>query len=219
MFNKMQIHDMYHLFVKPAHYLCSRYENICITNKNETYMKARFALLVLLPLAAVMISGCEKEKEDPSVTLGAQANTTVPGFYSVSLDKTYTISQAADNDEVVDVFCFYEAETGNNIALASPGSGITDIFTGEDMPDNWTVKNTTYFFLTSLTASQFEAVQNGDALIETSFDTDNARRKAKDVQVGQVWAFKTQAGTYGLLHATAVTQGTNGTVTFLIKTK
>ena len=182
-------------------------------------MKARFALLILLPLAAVMISGCEKDKEDPSVTIGAQANTTVPGFYSVSLDKTYTMSQAADNAAMIDIFCFYEAETGNNIALASPGSGIRDIFTGDDIPDKWTIKNTTYFFQTSLTATQIEAVQDGDALIETSFDTDNARKKAKDVQVGQVWAFKTQDGTYGLLHATAVTQGTNGTVTFLIKTK
>ena len=166
-----------------------------------------------------MISGCEKDKEDPSVTIGAQANTTVPGFYSVSLDKTYTMSQAADNAAMIDIFCFYEAETGNNIALASPGSGIRDIFTGDDIPDKSTIKNTTYFFQTSLTATQFEAVQDGDALIETSFDTDNARKKAKDVQVGQVWAFKTQDGTYGLLHATAVTQGTNGTVTFLIKTK
>ncbi len=174
---------------------------------------------MLLPLAAVMIQGCEEEKEDPSVILGAQANTTVPGFFSVSLDKRYTMSQAADNSGVIDIFCFYEAETGNNIALASPGSGITDIFTGDDMPDNWTVKNTTYFFLTSLTAAQFKAVQNGDALIETSFDSANARRKAKDVQVGQVWAFKTQDGTFGLLNTTAVTQGTNGTATFLIKTK
>lgn len=182
-------------------------------------MKARFACLMLLSLAAVMISGCEKEKEDSSVTLGAQANTTVPGFYSVSQDKRYTMAQAADNAAATDIFCFYEAETGNNIALASPGSGITDIFSGDDMPDNWTVKNTTFFFLTSLTAEQFESVQNGDALIETSFDADNARRKAKDVQAGHVWAFKTQDGTHGLLLATAVTQGTNGTVTFLVRTK
>ena len=182
-------------------------------------MKAKFALLMVLPLLAVMISSCEKDKEDPSVTLGAQANTTVPGFYSVSLDKTYTMSQAADNSGVVDMLCFYEAETGNNIALASPGSGITGIFTGDDMPDNWTTKNTTYFFMTSLTATQFDAVQDGDALIETSFDSDNARRKAKDVQIGQVWAFKTQDGTYGLLLATAVTQGTDGTVTFRVRTK
>lgn len=182
-------------------------------------MKAKFALLMALPLVAVMISGCESEKEDPSVMLGAQANTTVPGFYSVALDKTYTMAQAADNAASVDVFCFYEAETGNNIALASPGSGITGIFTGDDMPDNWGTKNTTYFFLTALTQAQFEAVQNGDALIETSFDSANGRRKAKDVQVGQVWSFKTQDGTYGLLLATAVTQGTSGSVTFLVKTK
>ncbi|HNX83291.1 MAG TPA: hypothetical protein PKK03_02490 [Bacteroidales bacterium] len=182
-------------------------------------MKTRFALLMILPLVAVMISGCEKEKENPSVTLGAQANAAVPGFYSVSLDKTYTMSQAADNAGMIDIFCFYEAATGNNIALASPGSGIRDIFTGDDMPDNWGTKNTTYFFQTTLTATQFEAVQDGDALIETSFDTDNARKKAKDVQVGQVWAFRTQDGTYGLLLATAVTQGTDGTVTFRVRTK
>ncbi len=182
-------------------------------------MKAKFALLMVLPLVAVMMSGCEKEKEDPSVTLGAQGNTTVPGFYSVALDKTYTMSQAAASTASIDIFCFYEAESGNNIALASPGSGIDGIFTGDDMPDNWTTKNTTYFFLTALTQTQFEAVQNGDALIETSFDSANGRRKAKDVQVGQVWSFKTQSGTYGLLLATAVTQGTSGSVTFLVKTK
>jgi hypothetical protein len=182
-------------------------------------MKTRFALLTVLSVAAVLMTGCEKEKEDPSVTLGAQASTTLPGFYSVSLNKTYTMSQAADVSESIDIFCFYEAETGNNIALASPGSGITGIFTGDDMPDNWTTKNTTYFFLTALTQAQFEVVQNGDALIETSFDSDNARRKAKDVQVGQVWAFNTQGGTYGLLLATAVTQGADGSVTFLVKTK
>ncbi|MGE5348608.1 MAG: hypothetical protein ACM3NP_04925 [Actinomycetota bacterium] len=182
-------------------------------------MKTRFKLFMILPLFAVMVSGCEKEKEDPSVTLGAQANTTIPGFYSLAENKTYTMSQAADNPAVIDIFCFYEAETGNNIALASPGSGIRDIFTGDDMPDNWSTKNTTYFFQTTLTQAQFEAVQNGDALIETSFDSDNARKKAKDVQVGQVWAFKTQDGTYGLLLATAVTQGTDGSVKFLVKTR
>ncbi|MCU0459797.1 MAG: hypothetical protein MUE37_12010 [Bacteroidales bacterium] len=182
-------------------------------------MKTRFALLMILPLFAVMVSGCEKEKEDPSVTLGAQANTTIPGFYSLAENKTYTMSQAANKPEVIDIFCFFEAETGNNIALASPGSGIRDIFTGDDMPDNWSTKNTTYFFQTMLTQVQFEAVQDGDALIETSFDSDNARKKAKDVQVGQVWAFKTQGGTYGLLLASAVTQGEDGSVTFLVKTK
>lgn len=174
---------------------------------------------MILALVAVMISGCEKEKEDPSVTLGAQANATVPGFYSVSLDKTYTMSQAAANAGVIDILCFYEAEGGNNISLASPGSGIKGIFTGDDRPDTWSTKNTTFFFLTALTASQFEAVQDGDALIETSFDADNGRKKAKDVQVGQVWAFRTQDGTYGLLLATAVTQGTDGTVTFKLRTK
>ena len=113
-------------------------------------MRRRFVILILLPLMAAVITGCEKEPEDRSIMLGAQSNPTVPGFYSVGQNKTYTMSQAADNPGVIDILCFYEAETGNNMALASPGSGIRDIFTGDDMPDNWTVKNTTYFFQTTL---------------------------------------------------------------------
>ena len=74
--------------------------------KDEIEMKTRFALFMILPLAAIMISGCEKEKEEPSVTLGAQSNTTVPGYYSLTDNKTYTMSQAADNADAIDISVF-----------------------------------------------------------------------------------------------------------------
>jgi hypothetical protein len=182
-------------------------------------MKTRFALVTALSLAVVLMSGCENEKEDPGVALGAQSNTDLPGFYAVGENSTYTMSQAADSPGLIDIFCFYEAETGNNIALAAPGTGITGIFTGDDAPENWTIKNTTFFFQTTLTEEQFNAVQNGDMLIETSFDSENARRKAKDLQAGQVWSFHTEDDIYGLLLVSVVNQGANGSVTFFVKTK
>ena len=183
-------------------------------------MKIRLLTLAFLATMTIMLPSCEKE-EDPGyadVTLGAQANTSVDGFYAVEEDATYTMAEGADNQPLIDIFCFYEAETGNNIALASPGTGITGIFTGEDAPENWATKNTTFFLLTTLTEEQFMAVQNGDELIVSSFDPATARRKAKDLQVGNVWSVMTTDGIYGLLFVEEVTQGTNGKARFLLKT-
>ena len=183
-------------------------------------MKTRFTFLMTITLALLMTTGCEKPVEDAAaVTLGAQENTTLPGFYSVSKKKTYTMSQAADSQNDIDLLCFFEEYKDNNVCLASPGSGIKEIFTGDDMPDNWEVKNLTTFCQTSFTAEQFKSVQNGDQLIETSFDPENNNKKAKDVKAGDVWAIRTEGGIYGLIHITAVTQGEDGSVTFEIKTR
>jgi len=80
----------------------------------------------------IALSSCEKEEKDTKVvaTIGAQSNTTTGGFYSVSKNKVYTQAEAFADQASVDILCFYEAEGGNNVALASPGSGITGIFTG-----------------------------------------------------------------------------------------
>jgi hypothetical protein len=184
-------------------------------------MKSKYYLLLMAAAIISLFTACEKDSETKTitVTLGAQENTTVDGFYAVGENKTYTMAEASKDSLLTDLFCFYEASTGNNIALASPGSGITGIFTGDDAPANWKHQNTTYFYLTALNVAQFDAVQENDELIVTSFNSTDARRKAKDVQVDQVWSFKTTDNYYGLLKATAVVQGTNGTVTFVVKTK
>lgn len=184
-------------------------------------MKRRFALLMILPVIAVLLTGCEKNRDDEvlPVTLGAQDNGTIPGFYSIGEDKTYTMSQAAASQDKIDLFCFYEADKDNNVCLASAGSGIKGIFEGDDSPSNWTTQRLTNFFLTTLTSSQFESVQEGDALIESSFNSEDSRKKAKDVQPGDVWAIKSDDGVYGLVHVTAVTQGAGGSVTFYLKTR
>lgn len=183
-------------------------------------MKTRFLSLLVITMLFLTVTSCEKTEDlgYVIVTLGAQANSTDDGYYAIEEDNTYTMAEAADNQTLADIFCFYEAETGNNIALASPGTGITGIFTGEDAPENWTTKNLTMFFLTTLTEEQFTAVQNDDVLIVSSYDSANARKKAKNLQVGQVWSILTSDNIYGLLLVTSVTQGTDGKVTFMLKT-
>lgn len=185
-------------------------------------MKSVFTILPVILVFAFAATSCDKIEElgYVKVTLGAQDNTTDDGFYAVEENATYTMAEAADNQAVIDIFCFFEGgDTGNNIALASPGTGITGIFTGDDAPETWTTQNTTFFFLTALTEQDYSSVQEGDDLIVSSFDSENARRKAKDLQPGQVWSVLTDDGFYGLLYVTSVTQGAEGKATFLLKTK
>ena len=129
------------------------------------------------------------------------------------------MADAAQNQAAIDILCFYEAENGNNIAIASPGTGIDGIFTGENAPENWTTQNTTYYTKTALTTDQFDALAETDQLIVTSFDTANAFRKAKDLQLDDIYSFKTEAEAFGLLKVTDVVQGTDGSVTFEVKVK
>jgi hypothetical protein len=181
--------------------------------------KSIFAVVMLSVVIA--LPSCEKGEKDTRVvaTIGAQSNTTTGGFYSVSKNKVYTQAEAFADQASVDILCFYEAEGGNNVALASPGSGITGIFTGDSAPENWTEQNTTWLLNTALTAAQFDALAETDQIIVSSFIEADARRKAKDMQPGLVVSFKTEAGTYGLLKVTEVTQGASGSVKFEVKVK
>lgn len=185
-------------------------------------MKKLLLYFLALSCMTFLTQACDDEEEEPgviTVKIGAQSNTSTGGFYSVSENKVYTQDAAAANPDAIDILCFYELETGNNIALASPGSGINGIFTGTTAPETWTVQDTTFFCATDLTPAQFDAVVETDELIVTSFDESNARKKAKDMKIDDVYSFKVQSGDYGLLKVTAVTQGADGDVTFEVKMK
>ncbi|MDD5508564.1 MAG: hypothetical protein PHD25_09620 [Bacteroidales bacterium] len=185
----------------------------------------KFHYLLFAVLAGLFVfQACEKDEDETPekkvVNIGAQANATTGGFYSVSENKVYTLDNAFNNQSVIDIFCFYEAKkAANNIAVASPGTGIDGIFSGSKAPENWTVQNTTFFCATTLTVAQFDALEETDELIVTSFVEDNAYRKAKDLKVNDIYSFKTESEAYGLFKVTQVVQGSTGSVTFEVKVK
>lgn len=153
--------------------------------------------------------------------LGAQANTSFGGFLSISEKTVYTQEQAFQNQDKIDILCFFEEEGGNNIALAAPGSNITGIFSGDSAPENWIVKNQTYFTLptSEVSVEQFDALVDGDPNIETYFNAEqtSGNRKAKDMKVNDIWTFKTVANTFGILKVISVEQGEAGFVEFEYK--
>jgi hypothetical protein len=155
-----------------------------------------------------------------AINFGAQNNTTEKGFlsYSNSTATLYTQDEAFNHQADIDMFCFYEntASHVNLMTLAAPGSNITGIFTGSTAPDFYTDKNVTFFVKTTLTPSQFDAVQN-DAVILASFDPSKQFKKAKLLTVDDVYAFKLQSGKYGLYKVIAVDGTETGTLQIAVK--
>jgi len=155
--------------------------------------------------------------------LGAQDNVDFGSFLSVSEKAVYFQGPASENQDKIDILCFYEAETGNNIALAAPGSNITGIFEGASSPDFWTTKNQTYFTMptSEITIEQFDALRDGDAAIETYYNAEQTtgNKKSKDLQVGNIRTFKTQSGTFGIYKVLSVEQGATGYVEFEYRLK
>lgn len=184
-------------------------------------MKKLIYLFLFAFIASSAFVSCDDDEdkiESPfkTVILGAQSNTVIDGFYSINEEKTYTMDEAFANQATIDLLCFYE-EGKNDISISSPGANITEIFTGDNNPENWTVTDTTYFYQlesTVFTATQFDALSEDDAIIETLFDAEEAKRKAKLLQVDDIYAFQTEDNYYGILKVISVIQGETGSVEF-----
>jgi len=186
-------------------------------------MKKLIYLFLFTFIASSTFIACDDDDDSSTpfktVTLGAQDNTTQGSFYSIANDKVYTLEEAFANQGAIDFLCFFElTEThANYTTIASPGANIKEIFTGDYDFDNWETTNTTYLYQleeSEFTPAQFDALTETDAIIESLYDAENARRKAKNLQVDDIYAFQTENGAYGIFKVTAVTTGEDGSVEF-----
>ncbi len=160
------------------------------------------------------------------ITLGAQSNTTIGAFYSIAQNTIYNQTDASNNQSAIDLICFYEHDIVNNrindITLSSPGANITGIFGGGATdPSQWTTKRLTLFTppTSTITTTQFDALHQNDPAIQTYFNSGmtSSNKKAKQLLVDNIYAFKTVDNVYGLFKVTAVTQGADGSVQVVLK--
>lgn len=186
-------------------------------------MKKFIYLFLFTFITSTAFLACDNDDDTSTpfktVTLGAQDNTTIGGFYSITNNKIYTLEKAFENQETIDFLCFYElTETHQNYTtIASPGANIKEIFAGDYDFENWDTTKTTYLYQlveSEFTPEQFDALTETDAIIESLYDEENAKRKAKDLQVDDIYAFKTEDGSFGIFKVTSVTPGEDGSVEF-----
>lgn len=150
------------------------------------------------------------------ILLGAQSNESLPGFLSISGNVASLFNQveAFNHQPEIDMFCYYDQ--ANGMSLASPGSNVSGIFTGDNSPENYTTKNLTWFVKTTLTSSNYEAVQN-DGIIREFYNDHNKTNKAQLLIPGNVYAFRLQSGKLGLMKIIQVNGSASGSIKLAVK--
>ena len=147
--------------------------------------------------------------------LGSYQNSN-PGFYATTTGTRYFRNTAVNNQAAIDFVYFYGAT--NEATLAAPND--PDANSISDLKLNtWSTKNATVFKTTLLTAGAFDAITNsGDITTAYNSGTDTTpTSRANMLAVGDVIAFKTQAGKMGLIKVTALSAGAAGTLTIDVK--
>lgn len=150
-----------------------------------------------------------------NLILGAQSNLITPGFIGFSNLSVFSLDVAFENQELIDMVYYFDEI--DMISIASPSANIdSSIFSGSSALDNWTVKNTTGFLKTDLTSEEFEAIFH-DGIILNEYSEEKAKRKAKNLEIGDVYVFKTESGLMGAFSVINIEGTDDGEITLNIK--
>ena len=150
-------------------------------------------------------------------TLGGQNNTAYGSFASFTNGIVYSMADASQNQALIDILYYYNPLNLEYNCLASAGGNIIGIYAGTNSPENWTIKNTTYFSrtLVDIPLSAFDNAQTDSIIIANLFT--NGGRKAKALSPNQIWGFQTQTGNFGLLKIIEVNGLESGSLKFAVK--
>lgn len=152
----------------------------------------------------------------PTIEMGAQ-NHISGSFYSVSKGEVYTLDEAYLNQEIIELCYFYDFIDTDENTIASPGANIdASVYPGDSGLDNWTTRKTSRFKLTDITEVEFENATN-DSLLLAAYGQSEGKRKAKNLQSGNIFSFKNEDGKTGLFQVHSVTGTDEGTVNISIK--
>ena len=178
--------------------------NIIIRNKS------RQADTLTLNIAREQSSFLPIKRLD-NVIVGAQGNSGIGNYFSISDGKTYTQPEAFLNQQMIDLIYYYD-NSGDANTLASPGANLSGIVSGSDSPEFWTIKRTTRFSRLPLIIDdkQFSESLN-DSLIIANLFSDGGR-KAKQLQNGQFYGFITEENKPCILKIVTVNGQNEGSV-------
>ncbi len=133
--------------------------------------------------------GGVKVRKTEEFVLGSVNDLGAGSFYSAVENIIYDRDNVVDNTEKVD-FIFFKGATNQN-TLAAPDD--PDVVTVFPSINNWTVHNKTRFYLTEMTAQQFDALEDYHIFTEFTGTTS----KANHLKNGDVVYFKTDSGKQG----------------------
>lgn len=145
-----------------------------------------------------------------SLLLGAQKNQGNGSFYSFETEQVYTLADAFDIQEKINLLYFYDLIETDANTISSPGANVdASVFGGEAGLANWITRNTVRFEQKdNLTVSDFNKCQNDSLILTNTFVFSSGYRKAKNLTPGVIYAFVTDTDLKGLFVVMQV-QGTD----------
>jgi hypothetical protein len=126
----------------------------------------------------------------------------------------YSLADAFDNQSIIDFLYWWGVSTSATIG-APDDTKANEVYTGANGLPNWSVKNSTRFKTTTLTTTDFDAVSDATPCIDNANGADQTLMG--NLAVGDVFAFKSDAGKSGLIRVVAITTGTAGDITIDVK--
>jgi len=151
-----------------------------------------------------------------SVEMGAQ-NNTLGSFYSLTEDSVYQLNYAFSNQNKIDLCYFYDLIDTDENTIASPGANIdASVYPGPYELLNWTTRRTTRFKTVNISETDFLNANN-DSLLIAAHGQSDGNRKAKNLQNGNIFAFKNEDGKIGLFKVNSVVGTAAGIINISIK--
>lgn len=150
------------------------------------------------------------------IVLGAQ-NSSLSGFYSLEENLVYSLSDAFQNQEKIDLCYYYDFIDTDENTIASPGANIDEsVFSGSEALANWSVRRTSRFKVVDVSEEDFLGATN-DSLLIAAHGIADGNRKAKNMAIGKMYAFKNEDGRIGLFMVNSISGSDEGQVNISIK--
>ncbi len=150
------------------------------------------------------------------ITLGAQ-NNLLPSFYSLEQDSTYILSDAFLNQQMIDLCYYYDFIDTDENTIASPGANIDEsVYPGEFELSNWATRRTARFKVANISEEDFLKASN-DSLLIALYGQSEGKRKAKNLQQGNLFAFENQDGKVGIFIVNQISGTDDGSVNISLK--
>ena len=155
----------------------------------------------------------------PEINFGAQNNNDYGSFFSLSNGQIYHQDDAFNLQSAINLVYYYDLIEEDENTIASPGANIdASFFPGQTGITNWTIRNTTRFELReNLIDSDFDQCQNDSLILHNTFEFASGKRKSKNLEDGNIYAFVTESGIKGLFIVHEVEGEEEGRIKISIK--
>lgn len=161
----------------------------------------------------INVSGTATPKTYSAKMLGAQDNGSVGSSFSTQDGTVYKVADAKTNSAKID-FIFYYGTT-NFATIAAPNDAGAAQFSVFQL-STWGTRNATKFKVSNTAA--FDGATTSQQLADAFSNAGgNEGSAATNLKVGDVVAFKTEAGKNGVFKVTAIDAKNSGSITIDVK--